>query len=131
MRNLILVIMGIAVGAAAAASILSTLARRDAYARGVMAVMQHHQARLREDVRAGHCSGAGLSRHKAMLAALVEEIEPSVYGDATADPPFREYTQRLRDALAQLPDAAADCAVLAPIAAKIGDTCETCHRQYR
>jgi hypothetical protein len=131
MRNLILVILGIAVGAAGTASIQNTLARRDAYARGVMAVMQHHLAGLREDVRAGRCSGAGLSRHRTMLTALAEEIEPSVYADAAADPPFREYSQRLREALAQLPDAGADCAATAPIASKIADSCETCHRQYR
>ena len=41
MRSLLLLVLGIAFGAAVAALVLNALGRRDAYARGVMQVLQH------------------------------------------------------------------------------------------
>jgi len=96
-----------------------------------MQVMQHHYARLHDDLRARTCTSVDPVLEKAQLRALAEQIEPSVYADAIADAPFREYTQHLRDALAQLPDGASGCPVLVPVVARIGAACDECHRQYR
>jgi len=131
MRNLVLLVIGCALGALGATAVLRTLADRAAYARGVMQVMQHHYARLHDDLRARTCTSVDPVLEKAQLRALAEQIEPSVYADAIADAPFREYTQHLRDALAQLPDGASGCPVLVPVVARIGAACDECHRQYR
>jgi hypothetical protein len=131
MRNLVVLIIGIALGALIATTIVNALARHDAFPRGVMQVMQHHYGQIRNDLRARSCSSLNPAPEKALLNALVEEIGPAVYGDATPEPPFREFTQKLRDALAQLPDSAASCAALAPLVSKIGSACDDCHRQYR
>ena len=131
MRNLMLLVIGCALGALSATTVLRALATRDAYARGVMQVMQHHYSRLHDDVRARACTSVDPMLEKTQLRALAEQIEPSVYADAIADAPFREYTQHLRDALAQLPDGAAGCAALVPVVARIGAACDECHRQYR
>lgn len=129
MRHLLLLLIGLVVGAIGAASVVNVLAQRDAYARGVMQVMQHHYADLRAQLRSGRCNGPVHS--KAMLEALSEEVEPAVYAGDEAPPPFREYLQRLRDAVAQLPDAPAACAAIAPGVERIGNACDECHRQYR
>lgn len=131
MRNLLLLTLGIALGAVAAAVVLNALNRRDAYARGVMQVLQQHVGILRTQLRTNACGRADTAADKALLGALTEEVERSVYADSIPEPPFREYAQHLRDAVAELPTAITDCTVLAPAVTKIGNACDACHRQYR
>ncbi len=131
MRILLVLALGVALGALAASAVLNALSRRDAYARGVMEVLQHQIAVLRNRVRTNSCVPTGVLSEKSLLAELTEQIEPSLFADSTPDPPFREYAQHLRDAVAELPTEAAGCAALAPIVTKIGDACDACHRQYR
>jgi hypothetical protein len=130
MRSLLLLGLGVVIGAMVATIIANTLSRRDAYARGVMAVLQQHYGSLREGVRHGRCD-RDLAPTRSLLATLSGELAPAVYGDSTPDAPFREYVQRLRDAVAALPDRATGCPALAPQLNRIGDACDACHRQYR
>jgi len=127
MRSLVLVLSGLAVGAIAAANIINALRQRDAYPRGLMSVMQHHYAALREDLRRNHCGDSTLA-HLPPLRDMQTELAAAVYGDDTPDAPFREFDQRLHDALAAAP---ANCTELAPAVDKIGAACDACHRQYR
>jgi hypothetical protein len=131
MRILFLFLLGVALGAIGAAITLNTLRERDAYARGTMDVLQHHYVSLRNQIAQQRCVPAASDHDKGMLRLLTDEIETAVYADATPDPPFREYSQRLGEAVAALPDANANCAALAPIVEKIGAACDACHRQYR
>lgn len=131
MRYLILLGVGLLLGAMGASTVLNALARRDAYARGVMNVLQHHYGNLRERLRDPKCAGVDAGADRAMLATLTEQIISSQYGDAAADAPFREYTERLRGAVADLPTHAVACAELAPVVTRIGNACDSCHRQYR
>ncbi len=131
MRSLILLILGLAFGAVCTGVAMNALAQRSAYARGVMQVMQHHYAELRNAQRTGRCEAATTTRAREALRLLDEEIERSVYGDGTPDPPFREYTDRLRSAVADLGDGPKSCAELAPVVNRVGDSCDACHRQYR
>ena len=131
MRTLILLILGLAFGAACTAVAMNALAQRSAYARGVMQVMQHHYAELRNSQRAGQCDAATTARAHQALQLLGEEMERAVYGDGKPEPPFREYNERLRSAVADLGDGTKTCAALAPIINRVGDSCDACHRQYR
>jgi cytochrome c556 len=130
-RNLLLLALGIALGAMAASVVLNALNRRDAYARGVMQVLQQHAGALRNQLRTNACTRVDAAADKALLAALTEEIERSVYADSIPEPPFREYAQHLRDAVAELPTATTDCTALAGVVTKIGNACDACHREYR
>lgn len=131
MRNLILLGLGLLLGAVGASTVLNAMARRDAYARGVMNVMQHHYGGLRERLRDSTCTAFDPSNDRSILAALTEQVGPSQYGDAKPDAPFREYTDRLRAAVAELPQQATTCAAVASIVTRIGNACDACHRQYR
>jgi hypothetical protein len=127
MRQIILLIVGVVAGAAAGISVVNTLRQRDAYPRGLMDVMQHHYASLRNDVRRGHCE---LSEQQlSVLKNLAGEIGDAVYGEDIPDSSFREYNARLVDALSA--PSSTDCKALAPLVQKIGATCDECHRQYR
>ena len=132
MKQIVLLLVGVLVGAVGAVIVSNALRARDAYPRGVMDVMQHHYGGLRENLRAQRCDA-----HKSQLAltqmrALSNEIEPAMYPDSTPESAFREFDARLRDALdAGIAAAPADCAALVPIAEKVGKVCEECHQQYR
>jgi cytochrome c556 len=130
MRYLILLVLGIVVGAACAAIGVNTISRRDAYPRGVMNVMQHQLMALKQDERGGHCDAKSTRTPLAILRDLAEGVELTFYADDTADAPFREYSQRLRDAVVLASDAN-DCPALVLAVDKIGAACEACHHQYR
>jgi len=127
MRQIILLVLGVAIGAAGGISVVNTLRQRDAYPRGLMDVMQHHYAALRDGARHGRCESAAAHLH--LLHELSVEIGTAVYGEDIPDSPFREFESRLRDAL--VAPASGDCKALAPQLEKIGAACDDCHRQYR
>ena len=129
MRNLLLLLLGLAVGAAGAASAINVLRQRDAYPRGLMAVMQHHLAALRADVRENRCKDRS-EQHLRVIRALADGIESALYPDDDADFPFREHARKFREILAAAPTDA-DCPALSPVVATIGEACDACHRQYR
>ncbi len=129
MRNLIVLLIGLAVGAIAATSVLNALAPRSAYPRGLMNVMQHHYVALREGVRDNRCMTAPAQAEALKL--LSREIESAIYPDGSADAPFLEYERRLDEGIAAASAAGADCTALKPAIDKIATACDACHRQYR
>lgn len=137
MKYAILFLLGLAVGAMGATIVVNTLGQRDAYPRGLMNVIGHHYGVLREELRAQRCDAtAGVPSKSALaigqLRGLADDINPAIYPDGAPDPPFREFTLRLHDALAEVPSPPpADCAALAPLVQKIGKVCDECHQQYR
>ena len=132
MKNAILFLIGLLIGATGASIAGNALRARDAYARGTMNVMQHHYGSLRENLRTKQCNATKTAFALEQLRALSNEIEPAVYADSTPESAFREFGSRLRDALnAGIAAAPADCAALAPVAEKVGKVCDECHQQYR
>jgi hypothetical protein len=132
MKQAILLLLGLVIGAVGAVIFTNAMRARDAYARGTMDVMQHHYGSLRENLRAKQCNATKTALALSQLRALGNEIEPAVYADSTPESAFREFNARLRDALdAGIAAAPADCAALAPIVEKVGKVCEECHQQYR
>ncbi len=129
MRSLILLVLGLAVGALAASSVINALGRRDAYPRGLMNVMQHHAAALKESVRAGHCDRA--QTHVTAMSGLSRDIDSAMYPDSSPEEAFLEFEHRLNDALTAAANAGSECKALAPAADRIAAACDSCHHQYR
>ena len=129
MRNLILLLIGLAIGAIGATSVLNALAPRSAYPRGLMNVIQHHYVALRETVHDNRCLQAPAQADALKL--LSREIESAMYPDGSADAPFLEYERRLDEGIASASAAGADCTALKPAIDKITTACDACHRQYR
>ena len=129
MKFVILLLIGLLVGAMGATVVVNTLRARDAYARGLMDVMQHHYSGLRESLRSGRCDATTSAHALAQLRALAPDVDTAIYADATPDAPFREFSERFSTTL----DAAtpADCAALGPHVQRIGKVCDECHQQYR
>lgn len=126
MRQVLLFLLGLALGAIATANIVSVLRQRDAYPRGLMNVMQHDLGTLREDARTSRCN-AGTQTALDRLRGLADGIETAVYAAEPPDPPFAEYARRFRTTL----PATVDCKALPQALERIGAACDACHRQYR
>lgn len=133
MRSILLIILGLAIGAVAATTVGNVLRMRDAYPRAVMVLMRHHMSMLQAETRSGRCPADGTALHLRRLDAVSQEIEPAFAGaDGRVDPAFAKAAERLRrsfaDGLARLP---ASCADLTRRMQTIGDACDDCHRRFR
>ena len=74
MRSLVLLLLGLFLGAAFAFVFSRGLAQREAYPRGVMNVMQHHLAELKRLERAGRCAEGEVRPHFERIAALAQDV---------------------------------------------------------
>lgn len=132
MRSILLLVLGLLVGALGAVKISTTLNLRDAYPRGVMSVMQHHLGSLGQEMRQGSCPATDSRLHLRRLAALQADIIPAFAQDIGAKPDFRKHARELDQAVNQgLRAAPVDCAALHKVVSDIGDTCKSCHQVYR
>ena len=131
MRYALVLILGIAIGALAMSQVGKILAARDAYPRGVMAVMQQHYGALRHSLDTGTCKAANNQLNLAWVARMSTQINPALNPDA-ADLRFDTYVRKLdaRITAAQA-IAPADCPALRMAAQHIGAACGACHEVYR
>ena len=129
MRAIILLVIGLAMGAIAASYAANTMAARHAYTRGVMAIMQHHVSALGAQAKAGQCPADASLDHFHRISGAAAEIEPAFAG---ADADFFKHARALADATAAtIANAPADCPGLKQAMAKVGETCKSCHELYR
>lgn len=130
MRALLLVILGLAIGAVGATSALSALRQGTPFHKGVMAVMDHHVGALREEMRANTCEAKAVSGHLNRLRETAGDVREA-FGDGT-EAGFGQAADRLSasldDALAAAP---ATCAALSAALRPVGEACQSCHRRYR
>ena len=131
MRYALTLILGIAIGALAMSQIGRILAARDAYPRGVMAVMQQHYSALRKDLDAPACNAAANVRDLEWVARMSTQINPALNPQA-ADLRFDTYVRRIDARIAEARViASANCPALRVAAAHIGAACQSCHEVYR
>lgn len=132
MRSILLLILGLVVGALGAAKVTNMLNMRDAYPRGVMSVMEHHLGTLAHSMRQGKCPADATQMHLERLKAMQPEILQAFAGNLATKPDFRKHKQKLTDAIdTALAAAPADCPALQKQVSQIGGTCKSCHEVYR
>lgn len=130
MRYLVCLIVGLAIGAIAASTVVTAIARRDEWPRGVMNVMQHELVGARAAARAQQCASPAMRAASAHLQLLAGDIELALLAPGTKDRVFSQYASDLRDTLAKW-DVGADCAHQGEALTAVANACETCHRDYR
>lgn len=132
MRSVLLLILGLAIGALGAAKVSSVLHMRDAYPRGVMSVMQHHLGTLAQSMRQGKCPAQDTQLHLERLKAMQPDILPAFAGNVGTKPDFQQHARKLDAAIdAALAAAPADCPALRKAVSQIGGECKSCHEAYR
>jgi cytochrome c556 len=133
MRYILMILIGIALGAFGTVAVLNALRAGTAFPRGVMAVSGHHMAGMRDAVLASPCQPQQVTRRLQALRMLADDIEPAFLPDGMTDPTFSRYAGDLRTrldaALARVP--AAECRDLSIELGNVNDACKACHRDYR
>ena len=131
MRSLILLLLGIAIGAITAFQVGTVWRQRDAYPRGVMAVMQHHLGALHQEIVVGQCPLAQSTLHLDWLQRMAGAI-PGALPQYGHDEHFQNFVHRLQGEIRDTQSPPVDtCKALEPRIRTIGGACEACHVEYR
>lgn len=129
MRALILIVIGLVVGAFGTHMLERTINARHAYPRAVMDIMAHHYGAMKSSVKNKQCSAETTARHLESMHVVSRDIG-AAFG--TDDSHFNELADKLQVSLtdaAQNPPA--DCESLASSLDAIHKHCAACHTEYR
>lgn len=131
MRSLILVLIGLFVGAACALIAMSALRQGTAYPNGVMAVMSAHMQGLGANVKQNRCASTDLLPHLQTMRHLANDLEPA-FLPTEDDERFVQHATVLRASLdAALATPPADCAAAGVALDRIQNGCQACHRDFK
>lgn len=129
MRALILVLIGLVLGAFGTHIVERTLHLQQAYPRAVMDVMQHHFVAMRSAVKSGKCPVKASQHNLQAMINMSQEIDSAF---ATSDAHFNELANRLHQSLRKTASSTpVDCKGLAAAVHVISGRCDDCHREYR
>ena len=132
MRSILLLVLGLAVGALGAVKISQVLSMRDAYPRGVMNVMQHHLGTLAHSMRLGKCPAQSMQMHLERLKAMQPEVLQAFAGGLADKDDFRKHAGKLEAAVdGALSATPTTCPAVQKVVSQIGGACKSCHEAYR
>jgi hypothetical protein len=132
MRMLVLLTIGIAIGALCGSMATRSIAMTHAYPRGVMAVLQVRLGNARRALDATPACDPDLARSElAALAGFIPELSPAL--EAHKEPRLLELSRQMQAAATATTESAepANCAELAERVAQIAHACDACHQEYR
>jgi cytochrome c556 len=124
-----MILLGLVIGVIGTVNVMNTLSERNPMPKAVMHTMGYHMAELSRSLKAKQCEAANIQRHLQRLQSTASDILP-VFGinDKTFTDDAGKLQTSLQDAVQSAP---ADCAALAKVLKPIGETCKSCHQQYR
>lgn len=130
MRYVVCLIIGLVIGAIAASTAGNAFARRHAWPRAVMNVMQHELGTARSAARGSQCATPAMADASAHLKLLGGDLERALLAPDAKDRVFSRYASDMRDTVAKW-DVTADCPRQAEALTAISNACDACHRDYR
>ena len=131
MRSLILVLIGLFVGAACSLVAVSALRQGTAYPNGVMAVMSAQMGALGQSLKQNRCAATDLTPPLMTLRHLGNDLEPA-FLPTQDDERFVAHASELRAALdAALSAPPADCAAARVVVDRVNGGCQSCHRDFK
>ena len=131
MRNVILIVLGLAIGVIGTAMAMNALNRGPHMTKSVMQVMDYHLDGLHATSAANRCAVSDTLPHLQAMRMVANDIEP-IFASTITDPKFKQHASDLRarlDALLATPPA--DCAAVGAAIKRIGDTCKACHQDFK
>ncbi len=129
MRVALMILLGLVIGAIGTANVMNALAARNPMPKAVMETMDYHLGELKNAIKAKQCDPAKVQHHLARLQSTASDITP-VFG--IDEKTFTDDATQLQDHLQQaVQTAPATCAALAAAIKPVGETCKSCHQQYR
>ena len=131
MRSLILVLIGLFVGAACTLIAMNALRQGTAYPNGVMAVMSAQMGALNDSVKQNRCASTDLTPRLQTLRHLGNDLEPA-FLPTQDDERFISHASDYRAALdAALATPPSDCAAANVALDRIKNTCQSCHADFK
>src|SRR5687767_6294766 len=132
MRWLVLLVVGMAIGALGAVTAIGAMRHATPLPKGLMAVTGHQFETLRRQAKAGRCEPDAVAARLRTLQALVPDVEPAFLPTGRDDERFRRHLAAYAGALdAALAAPPAHCAALQLALRDIGGRCRQCHDDYR
>lgn len=128
-RSALLMLLGLVIGVLGTVFTMKALAERDPLPKAVMDVMGHHMGALGQALKTKQCDAAQINEHLSRLQSAASDIGDAFPG---AEQDFLDHAGRLRQALqGAVQTHPTDCPALAQVLKPVGDSCESCHQQYR
>lgn len=129
MRVALMILLGLVIGVIGTVNVMSTLSQRNPMPKAVMHTMDYHMSALSAALKTKTCDAPAIRHHLERMQSTATDIVP-VFGvnEKAFTDDANKLQSRISDALAAAP---ADCAALAKVVKPIGETCKSCHQQYR
>lgn len=132
MKSIVLLLVGLMVGALLATTTLGALATRDRYPKAVMVVLQANLSSLQRGLRTPDCGLSQAATRAGQLSALSREI-PSAFAplerESTEFVRSRRLLEQAIDSMLREPPA--DCEALNRAVTAIAQACDACHNGFR
>ena len=131
MRSLILLLVGLLVGALCTLMAVNALDRGTAYPNAVMALMGQQMKAIDKSIKQSRCASTDLTPRLQTLRFVANDIEPA-FADMQEEVQFGRYAADLRAAAdAALMTPPANCAAASAALSKLDKACDSCHRDYK
>ena len=132
LQALILLVVGVIIGAVCTSFAINTLSKGSAYPKGVMAVQGAHMGALNKLQTENRCTTAEIQPHLIAMRIVASDIEPAFKSLSEADIQFVRYAGDLRRAVdLQLAKSINNCPDLVTGLSEIKKACDNCHRDYK
>ncbi|WP_426700282.1 cytochrome c [Rhodanobacter sp. Col0626] len=129
MRVALMILLGLVIGVIGTVNVMNTLSERNPMPKAVMHTMGYHMGELTKALKAKQCDAAKVQHHLARMESTASDIAPVFGIDEKA---FTDDASQLQTRLQQAAQAApTTCEALAAAIKPVGDTCKSCHQQYR
>lgn len=129
MRVALMILLGLVIGVIGTVNVMNSLSERNPMPKAVMHTMGYHMSELKNALKAKQCDAAKVQHHLARMESTASDIVPTFGIDEKA---FTDDAGKLQNQLQQAVQAApATCDALAAAIKPVGETCKSCHQQYR
>lgn len=130
MRYVVMLLLGVFIGAMGTVSVLNALREGNALPRGLMAVLDHRMDQVRTSIASEQCTDA--QRNFEAIHLLAADIEPAFLPLPANEALFSQYANDLvKRAAAAASSPAVDCRALKEQVGSVGDGCKACHRDFK
>ena len=131
-QALILLVVGLIIGAVCTSFAINTFSKSSAYYKGVMAVEGAHMGALNKLQTENRCTTAEIQPHLITMRIVGSDIEPAFKKGSASDIQFVRYAGDLRRVLDfQLAKSINTCPDLVTGLSEIKKACDSCHRDYK
>ena len=131
MRSLVLLVVGLLVGALCTIIAVNALNRGTAYPNAVMALMGQQMKAMDKSIKQSRCASTDLTPRLQTLRFVANDIEPA-FADMQDEVQFGRYAADLRSAAdSALMSPPASCAAATAALSNLDKACDSCHRDYK